>query len=102
VIVVEFGVDRADGLPAYLQIVRQVREALRLGRLLPGDRLPTVRQGAGTFVTASLGSVAPADMARLRGELARWVVDARTAGLEHEDLQALLGAVLTEGQGNRT
>lgn len=120
---VEFRVDRSGGLPAYLQLVQQVREALRLGWLRPGDRLPTVRevvassgvnpntvlkayrelemtglvearQGSGTYVKASLGSAAPEDMTQLRGQLATWVRAARTAGLEDEDIQALLGAVL--------
>ncbi|HEY4018706.1 MAG TPA: GntR family transcriptional regulator [Pseudonocardiaceae bacterium] len=132
---VEFRVDRSGGLPAYLQLVQQVREALRLGWLHPGDRLPTVRevvassgvnpntvlkayrelemtglvearQGSGTYVKASLGSAAPEAMARLRGELAGWVRAARVAGLEDEDIQALLGVVLagdgtTNGQHER-
>jgi GntR family transcriptional regulator len=126
--VVEFHIDRAGGLPAYLQLVRQVREALRLGWLKPGDRLPTVRevvatsgvnantvlkayrelelsglvearQGAGTFVKASLGSVTPEVMAGLRVRLVAWVVEARAAGLENEDIDALVGSVLSEGVG---
>ncbi|MFH8384116.1 GntR family transcriptional regulator [Kitasatospora sp. NPDC018058] len=124
---IEFHVDRADSLPAYAQLVRQVREALRLGVLKPGDRLPAVRdvvvsctvnantvlkaykelehvglvearQGSGTFVTGSLGAVDPHDMARLRTGLARWVAEARQAGLEDEDVKALVTAVLTEEQ----
>jgi GntR family transcriptional regulator len=122
--VVEFRVDRSAGLPAYLQLVQQVREALRLGWLRQGDRLPTVRevvassgvnpntvlkayrelemaglvearQGSGTYVKASLGSVAPEAMAQLRTGLAAWVASAHAAGLENEDIQALLGSVLT-------
>jgi GntR family transcriptional regulator len=121
--VVEFHVDRSGGLPAYLQLVRQVREALRLGWLNPGDRLPTVRevvassgvnpntvlkayrelemaglvearQGSGTYVKASLGSAAPEDLAELRTHLATWVRSARAAGLENEDIEALLRSVL--------
>lgn len=127
----EFRVDRSDGLPAYLQLVRQAREALRLGWLRPGDKLPAVRQvvatsgvnpntvlkayrelefaglvearqGAGTFVTASLGSAPPEAMGRLRERLADWVRDARAAGLELEDIDALLGAVLAEGKTEET
>jgi hypothetical protein len=30
------------GVTTYLQLVQQVRDALRLGLLEPGDRLPTV------------------------------------------------------------
>jgi GntR family transcriptional regulator len=123
--VVEFRVDRGGGLPAYLQLVRQVREALRMGWLQPGDRLPTVRdvvassgvnantvlkayrelemsglvearQGAGTFVTATLGSASPEVMAKLRDLVADWVLEARTAGLDDEDIDALVRAVLAD------
>ncbi|MET0136667.1 MAG: GntR family transcriptional regulator [Kibdelosporangium sp.] len=124
---VEFRVDRSAGLPAYLQLVRQVREALRLGWLEPGDRLPTVRdvvassgvnantvlkayrelemsglvearQGSGTFVKAGLGTTDPDVMAKLRGLAADWVREARAAGLEDEDIDALMRAVLADGE----
>ena len=127
---VEFNVDRGAGLPAYLQLVQQVREALRMGWLRPGDRLPTVRevvassgvnpntvlkayreleraglvearQGSGTYVTASPGSVAPEVMTELREQLAKWVHAARVEGLDTEDMQALLTAVLNEERGSR-
>lgn len=122
---IDFRVDRAGGLPAYLQLVRQVKEALRLGWLRPGDRLPTVRdvvatsgvnantvlkayrelehagvvemrQGSGTFVTGALGAIDPAVLGELRASLAGWVDRARAAGLTDEDVEALLHAVLTE------
>ncbi|MEU5695380.1 GntR family transcriptional regulator [Actinosynnema sp. NPDC020468] len=124
----EFRIDRGSGLPAYLQLVRQVREGLRLGWLKPGDRLPTVRevvatsgvnantvlkayrelelsglvearQGSGTFVKAGLGSADPELMVALRVRLAEWVRDARAAGLDNEDVDALVRAVLS-GDGN--
>ncbi|MGW4206632.1 GntR family transcriptional regulator [Lentzea sp. NPDC004789] len=123
---VEFHVDRGSGLPAYLQLGLQVREAMRLGWLQPGDRLPTVRdvvatsgvnantvlkayrelelaglvearQGSGTFVKASLGAAAPEDLDPLRAKLAGWVAEARSAGLEDEDIYALLREVLSGG-----
>jgi GntR family transcriptional regulator len=124
-----FHVDRTGSVPAYAQLVQQVREALRLGLLQPGDRLPTVRevvtsctvnaatvlkayrelelsglvearQGAGTFVSGTLGGSADAAvMGRLRGELVSWVADARSAGLEDEDVQALVTSVLAEPPG---
>ena len=124
---VEFRIDKASGLPAYLQLARQVREALRLGWLKQGDRLPTVRdvvassgvnantvlkayreleragllearQGSGTFVKATLGSVDPEVMERVRAKLVDWVDEARAAGLEDEDIDALVGSVLAEGE----
>jgi GntR family transcriptional regulator len=123
--VITFHVDRADSVPAYAQLIRQVREALRMGLLRPGDQLPTVRsvvtsctvnpntvlkayrelelaglvearQGAGTFVSGTLGDADPHVMARLRGGLARWLGLAREAGLEDEDVQALFAAVIAE------
>ncbi|MDX8033617.1 GntR family transcriptional regulator [Lentzea sp. BCCO 10_0856] len=123
---VEFHVDRGSGLPAYLQLGRQVREAMRLGWLQPGDRLPTVRdvvatsgvnantvlkayrelelaglvearQGSGTFVKTSLGTAAPEDLGPLREKLVDWVTEARSAGLEDEDIDALVREVLSGG-----
>jgi GntR family transcriptional regulator len=123
--VIEFRVDRAGGLPAYLQLVRQVREALRFGWLAPGDRLPTVRdvvassgvnantvlkayrelehaglvevkQGSGTYVADGLEAIDSGAMDELRTSLAEWVRRARTAGLGNDDAEALLRAVLAE------
>jgi GntR family transcriptional regulator len=125
--VVEFKVDRGGGLPAYLQLVRQVREAVRLGWLAPGDRLPTVRdvvrtsgvnantvlkayrelelsglvearQGSGTYVKTALGTASPEALSDLRTKLADWMAEARTAGLEDEDIDALVRAVLAGGE----
>ncbi|MEU8368848.1 GntR family transcriptional regulator [Micromonospora tulbaghiae] len=122
---INFHVDRSSSVPAYAQLVRQVREALRIGTLRPGDQLPTVRsvvtsctvnpttvlkayrelelsglvearQGAGTFVSGTLGHADPHVMARLRRSLARWLGQAREAGLEDEDVQALLASVIAE------
>ena len=118
---VEFVIDRASGLPAYLQVVRQVREALRLGWLRPGDRLPTVRDvvasnginpntvlkayreleyealvaarpGVGTFVTGTLSGASLAAHGPLRRELRQWLTRARKAGLDDESIEALFAS----------
>lgn len=128
---INFHVDRSSSVPAYAQLVRQVREGLRIGTLQPGDQLPTVRsvvtactvnpttvlkayrelelsglvearQGAGTFVSGTLGTADPHVMARLRSGLARWLGQAREAGLEDEDVQALLASVIVEDSARRT
>lgn len=120
---VEFRIDRRSGVATYLQIVQQTRQALRLGLLEPGDKLPTAREvveatainpntvlkayrelereglvearrGLGTFVRKSLGST-PAD-SPLRGELNQWAARARASGLERDDVAALFSAVLDE------
>ncbi|MGI5356042.1 GntR family transcriptional regulator [Streptomyces sp. CA-252508] len=122
--VVEYRIDRRSGVATYLQIVQQTKQALRLGLLGPGDRLPTAREvveatainpntvlkayrelereglvearrGLGTFVRRTLGS-APATDSPLRGELADWAARARAAGLERDDVTALLASVLDQ------
>ena len=40
---IQFRLDRRSGVPAYRQVVDQVRQAVQLGTLRPGDQLPTVR-----------------------------------------------------------
>lgn len=127
---VEYRIDRHSGVATYVQIVQQTKQALRLGLLRPGDRLPTAREvveatainpntvlkayrelereglvearrGLGTFVRRSLGT-APAD-SPLRGELEQWADRARAAGLERDDVAALFTAVLeTHFQGDPT
>ena len=41
---IEFHLDSRSGVSPYLQIVQQVRHALRLGLLGEGDQLPTVKE----------------------------------------------------------
>lgn len=118
---VDYRIDRHSGVATYVQIVQQTKQALRLGMLAPGDKLPTAREvveatavnpntvlkayrelereglvearrGLGTFVRRSLGA-APAD-SPLRAELDGWASRAREAGLEREDVAALFTAVL--------
>ena len=36
--------DAKSGVPPYLQIAQQIRQALVAGVLLPGDQLPTVKE----------------------------------------------------------
>lgn len=116
---VEFRIEKRTGLPTYLQIVQQAKQALRLGVLQPGDRLPTAREvvaatavnpntvlkayrelereglveprpGLGTFVRRSL---ARDDTGPLRVELEAWMARAHAAGLDVDDVDALITAV---------
>jgi GntR family transcriptional regulator len=120
---IEFRLDRSAGTPTYLQLVQQVRQALRTGVLAPGDQLPTAaevvaglainpntvlkayrelereglvtpRPGQGTFVERALGAAPPAARAALRRDLSRCVATARQAGLETEDIEAVFVSVL--------
>src|SRR5918998_519403 len=115
---IEFSLDPASGVSPYLQVVHQVRQALRLGMLREGDRLPTVkdvvarlainpntvlkayrelerdglvaaRPGIGTFVTRTLTDASLAAHAPLRKDLQRWLTKARLAGLDEESIEAL-------------
>ncbi|WP_372498361.1 GntR family transcriptional regulator [Streptomyces marispadix] len=121
----EFRIDRRSGIAAYQQIVLQTKQALRLGVLLPGDRLPTAKEvaetsavnpnttlkayrelereglveprpGMGTFVRRSLAQPQAAADSPLRNELAAWMDRARAAGLERDDVSALVASVLEE------
>ncbi|PCG84195.1 GntR family transcriptional regulator [Streptomyces sp. WZ.A104] len=116
--VVVFRIDRRSGVATYLQIVRQVEQALRMGALEEGDRLPTaaqvaattkvnpnttlkayreleraglaeVRQGAGTFITRSLAQPQSGPDSPLRAALADWMTQARAEGLTGQDVTAL-------------
>ncbi|GLF94900.1 GntR family transcriptional regulator [Streptomyces yaizuensis] len=122
---VEFRIDRRSGVATYLQIVQQVKQALRLGILVEGDRLPTAAQvaattrvnpnttlkayrelereglveprpGVGTFVSQSLSRLPAQDNDRLAAGLAAWMDGAREAGMEREDVRALMDATLEE------
>ncbi|MFJ8860260.1 GntR family transcriptional regulator [Streptomyces sp. NPDC102451] len=119
--VVVFRIDRRSGVATYLQIVRQVEQALRMGALEEGDRLPTaaqvaaatkvnpnttlkayreleraglaeVRQGAGTFITRTLAEPDSGPGWPLRGALTEWLHQARDEGLGGEEVQALFRA----------
>ncbi len=122
-----FRLDERSGVPTYLQLVEQVRSAVRYGVLRPGDQLPTAREvvaklainpntvlkayreleradlvksfpGRGTFVTDD----APQPIARnvqepLRRSLRRWMAEARRAGLDRESITSLFALTLADG-----
>ncbi|MFJ1593657.1 GntR family transcriptional regulator [Kitasatospora albolonga] len=119
--VVVFRIDRRSGVATYLQIVRQVEQALRMGALEEGDRLPTaaqvaaetkvnpnttlkayreleraglaeVRQGAGTFITRTLAQPRSGPDSPLRASLTEWMRQARAEGLTGQDVTALFHA----------
>jgi GntR family transcriptional regulator len=45
-----FHIRATSGEPIYLQLMRQVKHAVATGALAPGERLPTVRELAGTLL----------------------------------------------------
>jgi GntR family transcriptional regulator len=115
--VIEFHLDGRSGVAPYMQLIQQVRQALRLGLLREGDRLPTIkdvvasvainpntvlkayreleyeglvtaRPGVGTFVARTLNDEAAA-VEPLREELRAWLRRAQTVGLDAESIEAL-------------
>jgi GntR family transcriptional regulator len=122
---IEFHLDARSGVATYLQIVQQVKEALRLGVLDVGDQLPTVREvvadlainpntvakayrdlereglvvarpGRGTFIADTLAAPSLQHHEALRRELERWLAAAVQAGLDEESIRALISNTLRE------
>jgi GntR family transcriptional regulator len=121
--VIEFHLDGRSGVAPYLQLVQQVRQAMRLGLLKEGDQLPTVkdvvakvainpntvlkayreleydglinaRPGVGTFVTRTLTDHSLAAHGPFREELRDWLARARAAGMDTESIEALFVTTL--------
>jgi GntR family transcriptional regulator len=117
--VIEFVLDGRSKVNTYVQLVQQVKQALRVGLLEPGDQLPKVRQvaqslainpntvlkayreleheglaegrpGVGTFIRNTLAGASLANQAELREELVGWLHRTRVAGLTREDVLALV------------
>src|SRR6516225_132450 len=105
---ISFRVDGRSGVPPYLQLVQQVRQALRMGVLDVGDQLPTVREvvaevavNPNTVLKAYRdlererpAGPPPTTHSRLGRSLARWVREAREAGLDDESMESLLRVTL--------
>src|SRR2546423_14980046 len=99
---IEFRLEGRSGIAPYLQIVQQVKHALRLGMLRSGDQLPTVKEvvgsiainpntvlkayrelereglvegrpGVGTFLLKGLDGPPPHSHAAFRRNLLRWL-----------------------------
>jgi GntR family transcriptional regulator len=120
-----FRIDSRSGIPPYLQIVQQVKHALRLGMIGPGDQLPTIKQvvadvainpntvlkayrdlereglvqgraGVGTFVVKRPDGPPPPLVAQLRRSLDRWLRSAFDAGLDYESISSLFESGLRD------
>jgi GntR family transcriptional regulator len=121
-----FRLEARSGVPPYLQLVHQVRQAVLLGYLTDGDQLPLIREvveqlainpntvskayrqleqeglvsakpGVGTFVTgAPRTPISPARYAALRRGLEKWLASAEQAGLDDDAVAALIAVVRRE------
>jgi DNA-binding transcriptional regulator YhcF (GntR family) len=124
---IDFRLSPKSGVSPSQQLVQQVRQALRLGILRPGDQLPTVKQvvaslainpntvlkaykeleheglilgrpGQGTFVLRFIGGPPPDELAALKRELDRWLEEAFAAGLDDDSVEALFATALRSTQ----
>jgi GntR family transcriptional regulator len=120
---IEFHLNTRSAVPPYMQLVQQVRQALRVGLLEQGDQLPTVREaatelainpntvlkayrqlehealiagrpGQGTFVVRTLSRLTTTDLAELRRRLEAWIAQARQAGLNDDEIEALISIAM--------
>jgi GntR family transcriptional regulator len=120
---IEFHLDGHSKVATYMQLVQQVKQSLRTGIIGPGDQLPKVREvseglainpntvlkayrqleieglvegrpGVGTFVLRSLAGPSLASQAALRRSLEAWLRKARAAGLDREDIVAIVETTL--------
>ncbi|MFJ9693376.1 GntR family transcriptional regulator [Kitasatospora sp. NPDC101183] len=120
---IEFVLDGRSRVATYMQLVLQVKQALRVGLAEPGDQLPKVREvaralainpntvlkayreleleglaegrpGVGTFLVGTLAGPALANQAELREDLVAWLGRAEAAGLTHEDIAALIDTTM--------
>jgi DNA-binding transcriptional regulator YhcF (GntR family) len=127
---VSFQLRTDSGVPPYLQLVQQVRQAVRMGILDVGDKLPTVkevvaelainpntvlkayrelehegivegRQGVGTFVSRRPEGPPPGTQARLARSLDKWVASARAEGLDDDAIESLVRDTLRSHQEPR-
>jgi GntR family transcriptional regulator len=121
----DFRIDSTSGVAPYAQLVAQVKQAMRLGWLEPGDKLPTAhevaasvainpntvqkaykeleyeglvagRPGLGTFVQRSLSQSTPGSLATLTRRLERWIAAARAAGLDEDGIMDVVRATLRD------
>lgn len=118
-----FRLNTHSGVPPYLQIVQQVKQALQVGILQPSDQLPTVKEvvaqvvinpntvfkayhelenlglvegrtGSGTFVKRRPAGPSPEVQERLSQDLEEWIAKACKAGLNDESIEALVSVAL--------
>jgi GntR family transcriptional regulator len=128
---IEFVLDGRSKVNTYMQLVQQVKQALRVGLLKPGDQLPKVRDvaqslvinpntvlkayrqleleglaegrpGVGTFVVRTLAGDSLANQAELREELIAWLRRAHRAGLTDDDVAALVDTTIRATRADKS
>ena len=128
---IEFVLDGRSKVNTYMQLVQQMKQALRVGLLEPGDQLPKVRDvaqslvinpntvlkayrqleleglaegrpGVGTFVVRTLAGDSLANQAELREELIAWLRRAHRAGLTDDDVAALVDTTIRATRADKS
>jgi len=124
--VIEFVLDGRSKVNTYSQLVQQVKQALRVGLLSPGDQLPKVREvaqslainpntvlkayreleieglaegrpGVGTFIKQGLVRASMPNQVQLREDLMAWLKRAQDDGLTRDDIRALVETTMRAG-----
>jgi len=121
---VYIAIDPSSGVPIYMQIVSQIKTGIAMGRLLPEDPLPSVRQlavelsvnpntvarayldleydgiiykrqGAGTFVSGQGVEMSKNERRKVLGELIeKALVEGVNLGLDERELRETFERVL--------
>ena len=120
---IEFVLDGRSRVSTYMQLVLQVKQALRVGLLVPGDQLPKVREvaeslainpntvlkayreleieglaegrpGVGTFITRTLAGPSLASQVDLREDLRRLAAQGPGGRPDREDVTALIDTTI--------
>lgn len=120
---IQFRIERRSGVSPYMQIVYQTRQAMHMGVLKIGDKLPAVREvvdmtavnpntvlkayrhleheglvesrsGVGCFVRRDLIKLESGLESPLGRDLRDWMARSRQAGLERGDVEALIKTVI--------
>src|ERR1700687_5121510 len=124
---IDFFIDGRSGVPPYLQIMHQVRQAILLGSLPVGDQpaperevvskvainpntvfkayrdlehlgVVEMRPGHGTFVRRAPRQVSSSELAAMRRSLLRWMRSANDAGVDGDSIRALFSEAFQELQ----
>lgn len=123
---IDFLLTARSGVSYNTQLIQQVRQAIRFGRLQPGDQLPTVREvvsrvavnpntvlkayrdlehagllvtrpGVGTFVAEGAPRPLPANVYNsVHRELIKWLATARRGGMDDGTIVDLVDHTLRE------
>jgi GntR family transcriptional regulator len=131
-VVTIFVIDPRSSTPIYEQIISSVKESIIKGILQPGDKLPSVRElagslttnpntvskayselerlkiietlrGKGTFIAMNYKPKLEGDMmSKLKNELKQILLDAHYMGIEKEDMKKLIDQVYLELRSDNT